>query len=312
MKSTLIITLAVATLLLAPHYRMHAEAEPLAVAVFDFNNTSNTLDIPGPDISLLLDGHLATQADIFLLEREQLEALLSEQDLSLSGMVSPNTAAQIGQITGANVLVMARVMDVGEKLVILCRLMSTEKSWISPIRLEVESPETIDESLAELANSISERVVRRRDSIVTPIPSPEQTMERWQAMVKGKTLPSVSIHVTEEQISQEVTDPAVQSEIRMALLQLGFEVIDTTQSASTPDFSITGEAFSELSGRQGDFVSCRGRAEIKISRVSDGALILSDRQTALAISGAEDIASKQALEKTAVSLLDRIIPALVK
>lgn len=311
MKHTLIITLTVISAFLALPPPTQAAA-PLTVAVFDFNNTSRTIDMPGSDISLLLADHLAASPNLFLVERQQLDALLAEQDLSLSGMVSPNTAVQIGQITGANVLVMGRLMDVGKKQVILCRLMSTETTRIFPIRTEVESPELLDEALAELANSIGQTIVSRRDALVVPAPSPEQAMERWKAIVNGKTLPSVSVHVDEEHISQAVIDPAVQTEIRMTLLQLGFEVIDTKKSSQTPDFSITGEAFSEFSGQRGNFISCRARTEIEIFRVSDGALILSDRQTALVVSGAEHIAGKQALQETAVSLLDRIVPALVK
>ena len=107
-------------------------------------------------------------------------------------------------------------------------------------------------------------------------------------------------------------DPVAQTEMKLNLQQLGFEVIDPKASNKTPDVEIAGEAFSELAGRHGNLVSCRARVEIRAVRRKDGSgkLLLADRQTDVAV----DLASRggeSGVENAAVKLLDRVVPTLV-
>ena len=44
-----------------------------------------------------------------MVERAELEKILGEQELGLSGTVSADTAAKVGNLTGAKVLVTGRV-----------------------------------------------------------------------------------------------------------------------------------------------------------------------------------------------------------
>ena len=59
-------------------------------------------------------------------------------------------------------------------------------------------------------------------------------------------------------------------------------------------------------------MSCRARVEIKVTRTADGKLLLSERQTSVAVDLAEHIAGKTALQNAAAQLLDRIVPKLLE
>ena len=98
----------------------------------------------------------------------------------------------------------------------------------------------------------------------------------------------------------------------MLLQQLGFQVIDPDQSHKSADIAITGEAFSELGAFHGNLVSGRGRIEIKLTRNTPQAVIWADRETQIAVAVGARTAGKDALEKAADKLMDRIVPKLTK
>lgn len=63
----------------------------------------------GWELSSMLSNELSNTGDFTVVERSKLEPVLREQDLAASGRVTQGTAAQIGQVTGAQYLVMGTV-----------------------------------------------------------------------------------------------------------------------------------------------------------------------------------------------------------
>ena len=116
----------------------------------------------------------------------------------------------------------------------------------------------------------------------------------------------------EQHLSRAVIDPAVETELKLTLQQLGFEVIDLTASTKVADVMISGEGFSEAAGRRGNLISCRSRVELKAVHTADGKLLFTDRQTDIAVDLAETTAAKSALENATRKLLDRLVPKLVE
>src|SRR6202012_5415205 len=106
-------------------------------------------------------------------------------------------------------------------------------------------------------------------------------------------------------------DPAVETEWKLTLQQLGFEVIDPKASPKPAEVAITGEAFSEVAGDRGGLVSCRAPVGLKSVRPAEGKLLLTDHQTSVAADLAENVAGKSALEEAARKLIDRALPKLV-
>lgn len=88
-------------------------------------------------------------------------------------------------------------------------------------------------------------------------------------------------------------------------------MIDPSCSEKIPEIIISGEAFSETGARRGQLVSARARVEVKAVRKSDGKLLDSDSETAVAVDIAEATAGKTALQDAAWVLLERMVPKLV-
>jgi curli biogenesis system outer membrane secretion channel CsgG len=63
----------------------------------------------GRDLQDMLAAELVSMGSFQVLERKELEAVISEQDLGASGRVDPKTAAKIGKIKGAKYLVAGTV-----------------------------------------------------------------------------------------------------------------------------------------------------------------------------------------------------------
>ena len=288
---------------------------PLTAAVFDFQTTGDSLAGKGAQIATLFNAQLSSTAPgLVLVERQELEKTLGEQELGLSGTIAPATAAKVGTLTGAKILVTGRLFEAGGKFFLTAKVIGTETGRVYGESTTFNDLAAMDKAANELAVKVAADIDKRGDTLVAKVETPAERLERLRKLVGGKTpLPSVSVVIAEQHISQFVIDPAAQTEMKLVLQQLGFEVIDPKASNKAPDVEIAGEAFSELAGRHGNLVSCRARVEIRVVRRKDGSgkLLLADRQTDVAVDLAEQVAGKAALENAAVKLLDRVVPTLV-
>jgi curli biogenesis system outer membrane secretion channel CsgG len=101
----------VACLFLTAAAEAATEKKP-TMAVFDFTNSTRAAwwySGVGSDLADMLTNELASTEKFKMVERKQLGAILSEQDLALAGAVKPATAAKAGKMTGAQYLVTGQV-----------------------------------------------------------------------------------------------------------------------------------------------------------------------------------------------------------
>jgi TolB-like protein len=68
-----------------------------------------------------------------VVERNRLDAILSEQELALSDLVEPNQAIQVGKILAANYLVTGTVIPASESVVIFSRIINVETAVIESV-----------------------------------------------------------------------------------------------------------------------------------------------------------------------------------
>lgn len=303
---TILITLFSVVAVAAP---LTAADEPLTVAVLDFQTTSGPLAGKGSEAALLINASLSASPNVMLVERQDLEKILGEQELGLGGLISPDTIAKIGMLTGAKVLVTGKVFEAGGKQFLVAKIMSTETSRVYGETATFGTPDGLSTATTELAGKIAAVLEKNGSAMVAKEESFEELITRLKTSVAGKQLPSVTVKVEEQHLQRPVIDPAVETELRLGLQQIGFEVIDAN-SGKVPDIQITGEAFSEFGARRGNLVSCRGRVEIKAVETGGGKLLLTERQTEAGVDIAENIAGKNALQNASRKLLGRIVPKL--
>jgi hypothetical protein len=287
--------------------------QPLGTAVLDFQSSDESMEKQGVELATLLNADLSTSEHAIMVERQEIEKILSEQELGKSGLVSADSAAKIGSLTGAQVLITGRLFAVGNQYMIVAKIISTETSRVYGVTATISDLANLPQAAQDLSGKIDGVLASRRDVLVVQEETPEQRFQRLRGLLGQGKLPSVSVAITERDYgTQPGIDPAAETEIKMELLQLGFQVIDPGQSYRKAEINITGEAFSELGSRHGNLISSRGRIELKAVRAPSGDLIWTDRETQVAVDVGDHTAGKTALQKAAEKLTERLLPKLTK
>lgn len=131
--------------------------KPWVLVVFPFKN--NTADsAPDPlsfvfmdDITALLTETPVTYLKV--VERKELEKILEEQKLALTGLTDQTTAAQVGRLLGANAFVLGGFQEVEKKLLVAARVVDVETGEILfALRVEGKRQKTIKMSKSMVKN----------------------------------------------------------------------------------------------------------------------------------------------------------------
>jgi hypothetical protein len=287
-----------------------ATPEMLTVAVFDFESRDEALRDLGPKVSALVNANLSAVPEIVTVERAELEKVLGEQELGLSGTVSSDTAAKVGHLTGAKVLVTGRVFKADKELVLVAKIIGTETSRVYGELVKGPAAAPVTDLSADLAKKIAATVTQKGDTLVAKVESRDDRIARLKKLLPAGKLPAVSVRIGERHFGQPVIDPAAETELGLILKECGFTLVNE-KSPQKPDVEISGDAFSAYGMRKGNLISCKARVEIKAQKRT-GEILAVDRQTSVAVDIAEQTAAKTALQKAAADLADRLVPAIAK
>lgn len=85
------------------------------VAVMDFTDKSGFGRGIGRGVADMLTTSLAKTGRYIVIEREQIDEILKEQGLGQSGVITPQSAAKIGQLLGVELMVTGSISEFGEK-----------------------------------------------------------------------------------------------------------------------------------------------------------------------------------------------------
>ena len=308
MKTSLKFSLLTALALLAG--RAFAADGLYTIAVFDFVSPDESVNGLGPKISALVSAELSAEPNLNTVERAELDKALGEQELSLSGAVSADSAAKVGQLTGAQVLVTGRVFKADEQTIIVAKIIGAETSRVYGEVVTGRPDSTIADLAAELTQKIAADVSQKGASLVAHVKTREDRIAQIKQQLGDKKRPVVSVKIAEQHFGQLVIDPAAQTELSLILQQCGFQLADEN-STNRAAIEITGEALSEFGLRKGSLISCRARIELKARDAASGNLLAVDRQTSVGVDIAEQIAAKTALQNGADELAERLLPKLM-
>ena len=277
----------------------------IQAAVFDFSEGADSLKGQGETLGKLLNAALSTKDGIYLVERAELDKILSEQELSLSGATDDTTAVKIGKLCGAQVLITGRMFEVGDQTHLVAKIMSAETSRVYGSTVHYKSGSDLTPSVAALAQEISALILKHGGTLVSQPESWEALVSRLKAGLVGETpLPAVHVQIKETHLRGNPPDPACETEMIKLIGAVGFPLAKSREEAR---IAISGEAFSQFATRRGNLVACRARAEIKIEEVPGHKLIRSDRRTVGALDLGEEIAGKSALQQAGRQLAESFI-----
>jgi curli biogenesis system outer membrane secretion channel CsgG len=297
----------------APDTTKPAQPDDLTVAILDFDADMPGDPAMGKQISEILTATLSGEDGFTLVDRSQMDKILTENAINLSGLVNAEQSAKIGKLVGARILLTGKIFLVDKQLYLTAKLIGTETSLVDGVLVKGDKDADVGQLMMQLADKVTSRLrqvgpklVAQDDAVSDPLPALDKALA-------GAALPTVAVQVTETHITPAPPmriDPAAQTELSMILKDAGFKIVEGDNQALA-DGGVTqiisGEAFSEFATRIASLVSCSARVEVKITDRKTGEVLYSDRETARAVDLAENLAGKTALQKAAHLLGIRIL-----
>lgn len=281
-------------------------------AIFPFAERGAGVKGFGEKVSDILFAALAVNPDIYLVDRAELQKTLEEHELNLSGMVTPGQAVQVGQLTGAKILITGSVIEADKTLYVVAKIIGTETSRVLGESVKGRTSDEIAPLVESLAAAVAEKILKEADKLVAKEVKTEDRIAALKAKLGDAKLPGVLVRVSERHVGQATIDPAAETEMTMFCKETGFDVIDPGAGTSKgADILIKGEGFSEFAVRRGNLVSVKARLEIKAIDLKTDKIIAIDRQTSVEVDLTEQIAGKKALQNAAAAIAERMLPKLV-
>jgi TolB-like protein len=288
-----------------------ASNEVYPVAVLPFQHRGREASEIGNQITDLLFAGLIVNPELYLVEREDLAKLLDEQELNLSGVVNPQSATKVGQLTGAKILIVGSVLEVNDNLYLVAKVIGTETSRVFGASVKGKVGDELDKLVEQLSAKVAQTVIDQAANLVAKSASREDRIAALRKQIGNGKLPSVYVSVTERHVGQATIDPAAETEISIFCRALGFKLIDSEAGSKTDaDILMVGEGFSEFAARKGNLQSVKARLELKAIERESGEVIAIDRDVAIAVDLTEQIAGKTALQSAAADIAERILPKL--
>ena len=283
--------------------------KPITVGILKFESHYVQL---GRDVTSLVTADLSADPRLAFVERSQLQQVLNEEALGLSGNINPDSAAKIGQLTGAKVLVTGRVLMMrGVDVVILANIVGTENG-----RMFSEEVEGVRSNLVAMTSELSGRIAQlittqATNFVVSTITVRDQQIAQIIGKIKGPKRPSVSLKFDEQLPGGPGAFQTTETELGVLLQKAGFSVVDEKSDAK-PDVYLTGAAVSAITATNGGFFSSHATLEIKAQERSTGKILLFDRQENIAADVGQQMAARKALENATDELATRLLPLLAQ
>ncbi len=153
--------------------------EEPAVAIFDFSEKGRGFNVQGSGekVATMLYAYLSAMPGMVLVDREELDRIENELLLNMSGMVNPSQAVQVGQLTGAKILITGTLFEIDRNMMIVAKVIGVETSRVIGVHVQGRAGGEVMDLVAQLADKISETIDRNTSRLVAPQLSQRDRME---------------------------------------------------------------------------------------------------------------------------------------
>jgi TolB-like protein len=140
--------------------------EVYPAAVLPFQERGKDAKDLGAKVTDLLFAKLAADPGLMLVDREDLKKQLEEQELNLSGLVNPQQANKVGQLTGAKLLITGSVLQVDNSMYLVAKIIGTETSRVVGASVKGNVRDDLGTLVEDLSKEISKSVTERGGELV--------------------------------------------------------------------------------------------------------------------------------------------------
>jgi TolB-like protein len=129
----------------------------ITIAIGDFENHSNVFHLDSWEKSVpeFLKSELSRSEMLIIVERRQLESVLKEQALSMSGLVDSATAQKVGSILGATYIISGSINKDNNRARIDAKIIRTATGQVRSEKVQAPDDQHLSEMVAVLGNNIS-------------------------------------------------------------------------------------------------------------------------------------------------------------
>jgi hypothetical protein len=300
-----------------------ADVNVVSVAIIDFESKAPGNADLGKQLGDILTARLSVYSQFQLVDRRNMEDLLKEHQLSLSGLTDTGQVIQVGKVVGAKIMIFGSVFAVEKELYIAAKIVGVETSQVKGILATGKLESSLSELIGQLSDKLIDGLNKWTPELLPKSENFQNPLVAIKEQLKDKKLPTVAVMVSETHASRPVVgDPAAETEIKKVLKEVGFNVIEADRqtlekwskdySMQGVDIIITGQGFSEFGARLGGLVSCSARLEIQATERESHKVISSQRTTRRAVDLSENIAAKTVLQAAGHELAVKTITEIAK
>ncbi len=264
---------------------------------------------------------LSKDQRLALVERADLDKILAEQALDLSRELDAGTAARLGQLSGASVIVTGRIMartEEGGRYHIEARIIETGTGRVFTTDAEGRSEarargtwRDLPATCKILSGKITEIIVARAPILIEL--RPRSRLERIGEIVAsaGAQRPVVAISLIDMRDNRTMNNSTAETALGLILQKTGFTIVDA-KSVEKPEIEITGDVTTASGPKRGDLSTARAAVNVKVRHLATGKILAFDRETAEAIELGDAVALDGAVEHAMIELAARLVPLLSK
>ena len=280
------------------------------VAVYDFRSSAPRRAAYGTEVTSLVTSSLAADTNLVMIERAQVARALQEQAFGASGLVSADTAAKIGQMTGAKILVTGQII-LGEQghLVIIADIIGTETGRLFAAQVQGGNNNLINLT-SDLSQKISQTISDQLTNLVAPPEvSHDERVKQIVQSITGTNRPAISVLI--HRPLPRIRATTAENEFGAILLKAGFKVVDG-QSDMKPDLEITGvDDISPGAARKGFFMY-HAVIDLTVRRRLTGELLGFEHEEASATDTSKSAASRATEVNAVDAVAAKVLPLLGK
>lgn len=123
------------------------------IAVIEFSDLRGNVTDLGRYISEELITKLYLTKKFKVIERQLLNKIITEQKLSLAGMIDPNSAKKLGKVLGVDAIVSGTLTDLAQSLKVNARMLNTETGEIFAVAsVEIFKDESVTKLMSEVGS----------------------------------------------------------------------------------------------------------------------------------------------------------------